>query len=211
MLVEQNNEYDKILQANDMYLRDTKFYEKNHRNNAKTYTLKKREIMEGERIYKRIVDIIANTEKFRLYEEQFTIIRLSLLSSTSRIFRKNYKERKDEILDLFNETDIPPITLLTAARRSGKTVVEAIMAIAASLAIPARPGKPFVIRVYSMFLKNAAAFISECSARLNGNIRQEYKDDFNIKINKTSIVFTNKKDPNDIRIIEISCSIRGVS
>lgn len=164
----------------------------------------------GEQIFKRIVTCLTKTESIKLFPYQLQLCEMCTVPALPGIYRDEYSKNKKKILanhgitleSMFNEV------FFLSSRRMGKSLTMAFNANAYALSIPYDGTRPMIIAVFSVTRAAAEQFVKECQNALKC---MPLVDEFNIEIKAQEIVFTNKQDPNDVRIIRSYCSRGNVS
>lgn len=175
-------------------------------------TKKEDDLEEGRRRFQNATNLLTTTRNIRLLPYQLSIAKDCIVSSLAHIYGEScFNRHKNVILEDHRIAKPCQETFVVSARRVGKTLTVSMTCLAIALSVPAhKSGRPFRIAVYSVTLKSAKAFIQECILNYK-SFDAEFTKNFSRHHTSDTIVFTNKNNPNDVRIIETSCGRGHVS
>jgi len=164
----------------------------------------------GDTIYKEIVNSITNTKDntIKLYDYQKRFALSCIKSTLPKIYGDDWEVNQLDIMDKHSLNTFSPETFFITARRMGKTLTLALIAVIYALKIPSDNIRAFRISVFSTTRDASYRFIDECKSALrcvNG------LEDYDIKILCGRIIFTNSKNRNDVREIIAFCGRGEVS
>ena len=158
---------------------------------------------EGDEVVKGIIRTLTHLKKITLYGYQLDFAKLVVPTFFKHIYRKDWTNHRDEILDRHGYDEIYDEIFFRAARRTGKTLTLAVIVDALAANVTKNDYRPFIIAVFAVTQPASKRFIDECElAWANIDIRYKYY------MTRTSdrIILRNKNDPRDIRIIICYCS-----
>lgn len=170
----------------------------------------KSKVSNGEQIFKRIVRALTKTEHIKLFPYQLQLCEMCTVPALPGIYREEYSKNKKKILSNHGITLENMFTevFFLSSRRMGKSLTMAFNANAYAMSIPYDGTRPMVIAVFSVTRAAAEQFVKECQNALRC---MPLVDEFIIEVKAQEIVFRNKADPNDVRIIKSFCSRGDVS
>lgn len=159
----------------------------------------------GDAIYKRIVDLLTYSKEQPLYNYQLNFARTCIVPSLPLIYRDDsFEENQDKILASHGVKNFYTELLYIAARRMGKSLTCARIAVSYALSIPGKHRRPFRVGIFATSQDSADRDIEECQIA-TGHMDPVIMKEFNIRVTASRIIFTNKKNPSDIRVIKAYC------
>ena len=184
---------------NKKTIKSNHFVEQNNFDNI--FSLKEdkyNDVMEGDLVYMKMVNILTDTINFTLYPVQLWALKLALVCALPKIYEKDWDTRYKEILKKHGVTNVYQIYCLTAPRRTGKTIMLAILNLAFLFSIKSTQTDKTIVRQIAKFLDQSYAVIDESIDKIPNIPNENWKMfDFFYRVGFLKIV--NKNDHNDRR------------
>jgi hypothetical protein len=167
-----------------------------------------KKLCEGDRSYRKFVRMITNTKKHKLEDYQLRLIQTCLVPSLAGLYGSDFDARRREILEDHQIKRYFSEVFFLSSRRMGKSFTTAMFAIVMAMSRRGDGVRALRFAVFSVNLNSAQDFIKECESALTC-IRDT--SEFDIKVFSRKIVFINKKNRKDKRIIRTYCGTKNVS
>jgi hypothetical protein len=138
-------------------------------------------------------------EKYRLSQMQQDIVLAALESNLVHFFgREAWKVLKPIVLKKYGLKENREVCMVQAPRQVGKTTVEALIAISLAINAVSKAPSHFLIVVLALNKEGSIRFVDLCKSVLD----TMHIPDFDIIYMVEKIIFINKKNPKDRRIIQ---------
>lgn len=160
-------------------------------------------ISEGQKMYKRLVRNITDTKNLKLLPYQLKMCEMVLHCLIPGVYGSDYMKNKENILKDHGIERVCREVMCIAMRRIGKSVGMAFLACDVALSIKNDGRAEKIIAEFSVNMRAAEGFIKECVSALRCI---PYSKKFKIRVKANEIVFENRENPLDIRIIKSFCS-----